>query len=150
MQFLEKVLALVSWGFNPKFALLALIPGFLVLWINARKNGSWKKAVKAGGVQVVVSFLTAGIGARMIESWCLNVDFWLYAYGLAGVVGMALKTVVGWIGHKLNHTPRFWQSILWPALISTATSVFTLVVLRNAEVIQSTPILFPFRLLLGG
>ena len=149
MQFLDQVLALVSWGFNPKFALLALIPGFLVLWINARKNGSWGKAIQAGGVQFVVSFLTAGVGARMIEHWCLLMNSWFFAFGVAAVIGMTLKTVVGWIGHKFNHTPRFWQSILWPAFLSTATSVFTLMVLRNAELIRSTLILMPFRFLLG-
>ena len=137
-------MALLNRVFNWKFAIFAFLLALAVALINAIRN-DWGISFRAGGVQLVISFLSAGIGAKLIEwsekRWNLSV---LTSYFKAILIGLGLKLLCGWLGHAvLNKTPELGISIILPALGSTAMALFYNVYIRNLSYVQSKPWLSP-------
>lgn len=112
---------LFTSSFNIKFAFLAvLFNGFLVGFVN--RNYGEEKSISSALVQMFVSFLAGGIGARVVQYLSLIKNPYL-SYFLVSALPIFIKLILAIIGHTLNQTPEFWPSVIWPILVSWVMSV---------------------------
>jgi len=112
---------LLASSFNIKFAVLAvLFNGLLVGFINHDYGG--EKTITSALVQMLVSFLAGGIGARLVQYLSLIKNSYL-SYFLVSALPISVKLFLASAGHALNSTPKFWPSVIWPIVVSWAMSV---------------------------
>ncbi|MBV9159002.1 MAG: hypothetical protein JO019_00170 [Candidatus Kaiserbacteria bacterium] len=120
MKLRSSVVALYHNLFNPWYACVsAIVNGPIVVYYNW--HFSTKVALYAGGYQALLSFVSTGVTARVIQHFSPIPDP-VRSY-VCGTTAAAFLTFLGAATvHWINDTPAFWYSCLTPTLISWSTA----------------------------